>query len=572
MRGVFNLAVLIVKNMILNRKNNMKDIRKVLLASLMINSISASFAQDNNYDALSRLFSQTAPSGSARFQALGGSHSALGADISSNSSNPAGLGFYTRSEFSISPSFQINSNASSYIDTKKTNANTDNFNIANIGIVFGGQEPRYKDSWRGSWSISYNRQSSLYNKVSFAGRNLQSSLMDSFAEITNRDIKDNGLSLQDFENGLLNDAPSFLYQSDMYYWSFLVNPNGTNTDPFVGAEQGKSVDQRYDFQASGRTSQWTIGYGGTANEKFYIGFSLGLPSFRYETQTDFSENIVNYDAIRSFGLSKYLTTTGQGINLTVGTIIKPTNSLRIGATITTPTWYSIDETTSSTLNVDIDPTKNGGIRLSSDVLSGGNTIGSKLVSLGYGINTTGGTSYITRIPRLSTQPVSSNYELRTPFKASGGVAYFFDKKGFISADVEYVAYKGMKLSTNMNDAYFKGDLDFYTKSIQNTYRNVLNVKLGGEYRIGLFAARGGIAYYQNPYNSNFDNNAVNRAMMVYSAGVGVKTGTFYVDLTGMFGKTQQAYNPYVLNDSSLYATAIMDQSWTRGVLTFGVYF
>jgi hypothetical protein len=123
----------------------------------------------------------------------------------------------------------------------------------------------------------------------------------------------------------------------------------------------------------------------------------------------------------------------------------------------------------------------------------------------------------------------------------------------------------MKLSTNMNDAYFKGDLDFYTKSIQNTYKNVLNVKVGGEYRMGLFAARGGFAYYQNPYNSNFDNDAVNRAMMVYSAGVGIKTGTFYVDLTGLYGKTQQAYNPYVLNDSSLYATAIMDQSWTRGV-------
>ncbi len=558
--------------MILNRKNNMKDIRKVLLASLLMSSISASFAQDNNYDALSRLFSQTAPSGSARFQALGGNHSALGADISSNSSNPAGLGFYTRSEFSISPSFQINSNASSYIDTKKTNANTDNFNIANIGIVFGGQEPRYKDSWRGSWSISYNRQSSLYNKVSFAGRNLQSSLMDSFGEITNRDIKDNGLSLQDFKDGLTNDAPNFYYQSDMYYWSFLINPNGTSSDPFVGAEGGKSVDQRYDFQASGRTSQWTIGYGGTANEKFYIGFSLGLPSFRYETQTDFSENIVNYDAIRSFAFSKYLTTTGQGINLTVGTIIKPTNNFRIGATITTPTWYSIDETTSSTLNVDVDPSKMGGIKLSSDVISGGNMIGSKLVSLGYGINTTGGTSYITRIPKLSTQPVSSNYELRTPFKASGGVAYFFGKKGFLSADVEYVAYKGMQLSTNMNDAYFKGDLDYYTKSIQNTYKNVLNIKVGGEYRMGLFAARGGFAYYQNPYNSNFDNDAVNRAMMVYSAGVGIKTGTFYVDLTGLYGKTQQAYNPYVLNDSSLYATAIIDQSWTRGVLTFGVYF
>jgi hypothetical protein len=71
-------------------------------------------AQDNNYDALAKMFSTTAPTGTARFQALGGNHSALGADVSSASGNPAGLGFYTRSEFSFTPTYQSISNSSLY--------------------------------------------------------------------------------------------------------------------------------------------------------------------------------------------------------------------------------------------------------------------------------------------------------------------------------------------------------------------------------------------------------------------------------------------------------------------------
>ena len=119
------------------------------------------FGQDNNLDALSKLFSQSNPSGTARIQALGGNHAALGADVSSASGNPAGLGFYTRSEFSFTPAFQSTSNGSAYITSNKTTGNSDNFNIANIGVVFGGQQPTYREGWRGNFAITYSRQNTL---------------------------------------------------------------------------------------------------------------------------------------------------------------------------------------------------------------------------------------------------------------------------------------------------------------------------------------------------------------------------------------------------------------------------
>ncbi len=543
-----------------------------LIASFAIGTHTLS-AQDNNYESLARLFSQTAPNGSARMQALGGNHSALGADVSNTSGNPAGLGFYTRSEFSFSPAYQQVSNNSAYIvNTSTKDANTENFNVANIGIVFAGEPPAYRSSWRGNWAITYNRQNTLYNKVSFAGTNYASSMVDNFANITNQDIRDNNLSLSDFKTGLYSDAPNFLYQSDMYYWSFLVTPNGTSADPFVGAEPGKSVQQNYNFESTGRTSQWTIGYGGTANEKFYLGFSLGIPSFRYETKSTYSENFINYDAIQSFDQTKSLVTTGTGLNLTAGFIYKPNNTLRFGASIVTPTWYNIDETTSSSLKVNVDAAKTG-IVFAENPGTDAINIANKLASLGYGIVFNNNRYYVRSIPKLSTQPVDVTYQLNTPFKASGGVALFFGKKGFLSADLEYVAYKGMKLSTTMNDDYTASELSYSTQLIKRNYRNVLNMKVGGEYRIGQISLRAGVAYNADPYETSIDTGTkFDRSQTIYSGGLGYRDKTFYIDAACLFAQSQQSYAPYVLSNSADFASATIKNTWIKGMLTFGIYF
>ena len=50
-------------------------------------------------------YSQSKISGSARMQGMGGGYTALGADATNAYSNPAGLGFYNRSELSITPVF-----------------------------------------------------------------------------------------------------------------------------------------------------------------------------------------------------------------------------------------------------------------------------------------------------------------------------------------------------------------------------------------------------------------------------------------------------------------------------------
>src|SRR6195952_609279 len=64
-------------------------------------------------------FGWNGPSGAARTQAIGGAIGALGADISANYVNPAGLGFYKTSDFIVSPGYSFMNNKSSFRgDTK----------------------------------------------------------------------------------------------------------------------------------------------------------------------------------------------------------------------------------------------------------------------------------------------------------------------------------------------------------------------------------------------------------------------------------------------------------------------
>src|SRR5712664_957975 len=90
----------------------------------------SSFGQTYAEEAL--IFSRINPGGSARIQAMGGSQVALGGDYSSSFSNPAGLGFFNRSEatFSLGTNF-YNSNSSFFVNSPTVTSSTDsksNFN------------------------------------------------------------------------------------------------------------------------------------------------------------------------------------------------------------------------------------------------------------------------------------------------------------------------------------------------------------------------------------------------------------------------------------------------------------
>src|SRR5580658_4983078 len=79
-------------------------------------------------------YSQLTFGGTARSSAMAGSMGALGADFSTLSVNPAGIGVYRRSEISITPQITFQSTGSTYNGTSSDDQKM-NMNLGNIGIV-----------------------------------------------------------------------------------------------------------------------------------------------------------------------------------------------------------------------------------------------------------------------------------------------------------------------------------------------------------------------------------------------------------------------------------------------------
>jgi len=121
-------------------------------------SSSLVLSAQNSADALR--FSQFGIGGTARTIAIGGSIGALGADFSVASTNPAGLGAYRSSEFTMTPSLFLNNVDANLVDggTNPSGQNITNFNFSNIGVVFNKNIDRDNSKWKTSnFSIGINR-------------------------------------------------------------------------------------------------------------------------------------------------------------------------------------------------------------------------------------------------------------------------------------------------------------------------------------------------------------------------------------------------------------------------------
>ncbi len=513
------------------------NIFKTLGLSMVIFSVNA---QDYSSDAFR--FSQLInPAGSSRMRALGGDYSAIGADVSNISGNPAGLGLYTRSEFSVSAGLNNLQTNTNYINTTNIDSKS-NFGLNNLAVVFGNNSRGYANNgWKsGNFGISYNKNSNLFNNFSFAGLNNKSSIADSFVEQVNRDSKNTGTYL-DGTDQFNPDTRVAQTPEAMYYQMYLVEPAASGGVPYKRFDYTNptATQQRGNFLSEGKTSQWTFAYGANYKDKLYLGVSGGIASLNYDFTNSQTDSFTGGKFLNDFTSNQYLTVKGKGVNISGGLIFRPNNLVRIGATIHSPTWYSISESFDQ--------------------------------NIAANVNQNNTASIPKNLGAVSVAPYDFDYELRTPMKASAGIAVFLGKKGFITADAEYVGYNTMKLtattlSPSDNSAFTKDN----TRYINQDYKNIVNLKLGGELRAGNVHFRGGVAYLADPYKVKYDN--IDRSRLAYSGGIGYKSNSFYMDLTGSYSTYKLAFTPYTLNNTADYASAKIDTKNSNFGFTFGTYF
>ena len=488
------------------------------------------------FDALR--FSQTYIGGSARTQALGGSNVALGAEMTSISGNPAGLGMYNRSEISITPGFTFGTNQTNLNGSKVNNQSTYG-HLDNIGLVINNSNGGVGGWLGGSFGFSVNKINDFNSEYKYSASNSQNSIIDYFIESANGIPAGNFPSLEE-----ASDITTLAYYTYLIGPQNVIDPANPDDEYFsdVTSFIRPTLNQEELIKTSGSQYQWSLSYGGNLADVLYVGFGLGVVSINYNAQKtfiesdfDYSADDPTYDPITAVTLDEDLKIKGTGFNATFGLILRPVSFFRLGASITTPTMYQLDDTYNATLAADWN-------NFFYSDLVGGDTV----------------LNYL----EARTADVVSRYSLSTPLKATVGTAIFLGKLGFITADIEYLDYSSAWLKSN--DFSMDADNDY----IKNNFTEALNLKAGVEIRLDALRLRAGYALDQVPTNVDLDYKSANQRI---SAGVGLHMENFFADFTIINSQVNGSYSPYLLADNSQPEV----QLWTNnfsGLLTLGFSF
>jgi hypothetical protein len=491
-------------------------------------------------------FAQTIPTmgANARIQGIGGAATAIGGDISSASVNPAGLGFLQRSEITFSPSLSLLGSDATYNLGSQNTPTQDaklNFNFAQLGAAFALPSSNSSGYKGGAFSISYSRLNSFHRRTSYEGTNSQNSIIDYFLNQADG-IPWNSI----YPSGGATDLLALAYDSYLISEDFDFDNGGQNT--YYSVVPIAPTLQRETIEYSGSQSQWNFSYGGNYNDKLFFGAGLGIQSFKYKEEKRYEETVTGQPtdptqtkALNSLVIGENLSVSGTGVNLTAGVIYRPIYAIRLGASITTPTYFSVNDTYNASLDA--------------------------LYNNFYFGDDENENPIILNDVNASTLDVESTYNLATPLRASLGAAFFVGKFGFISADVDFINYESSKLLSPPQEFSFTAD----NQTIKNLYASTMNYRLGAELRLNTFYLRGGVGLYGNTMKEEFRPTNEAAFQTRISGGLGIHKKAFYVDLAVVQQATNNAYTPYNLSDNS-NPTINIKNTTTNVVATVGFHF
>lgn len=483
-------------------------------------------------------FSQTYPGGTAMNIALGGANVALGAELTSITGNPAGLGLYNRSEIAITPGFTFAEYKTSVNGNDTRNQDTYG-HLGNIGFVINNTKNEVGGWLGGSFGFSVNKINDFNAEYKYSLVNDQNSLVDYFIESAN------GLPAWQ-----MDDLVNAVDLTTLAYHTYLIGPlevldTSLPDDQYfsdITSFARPTVQQSETVRTSGNQYQWNLSYGGNLADVLYIGFGVGVVSLDYraekfyeETMFDYSAEDPTYDPINFIYADEELRIEGTGVNATAGIILRPVSFIRLGASITTPTVYNLTDRYNAGLAADWN-------------------------NFFYG-DLVGGDTTLNYVEARGAEALS-RYSLTTPFKASGGAAVFFGKLGFVTVDVEYLDYRNIWLQGD--DFLLDADNDF----ILANFSEALNIRSGAEMRLDDLRLRAGYAIDNVPLTADWDYKSPNHRI---SVGAGLHFENFFTDLTVLNGFTKSTYRPYSLADGSAPQVEFRNNRWST-LLTLGYKF
>lgn len=469
-------------------------------------------------------YSQTYPGGTARSTAMGGAFGSLGANFYSATQNPAGLGMYRSSELTITPELQYISADSRYYGNE-VNDYKYNFNISNLGYVHSFQKNE-SGFIGGAIAFGFNRINNFNLSSKTSGINNFNSMAHSMAESANNNGNPVGIDdLLPFDEWLFYDGQLIYDQADGYYT--------TEPDIDYSIDTLRSgIEQISTFGSTGRMNEWLFSAGFNYNHILYFGATFSLINVVYKEDVGYNEYDGEDSQWEFYYFNNNMRTTGLGVTGKFGLIVRPVPFLRIGGAYHLPVSYSMNMTYNAYLEsrytdpqwVTIKPQDSNG-------------------------------NYIDN--------GESKYKLITPAKAVGSVSFTIGSFAMLAVDVEYINYTKMRLKGTY--ATYPEDAN---ETINSIYRKALNVKTGGEFRIGKLYLRGGFDYLQSPYAKGEINEKADQ--YIITSGIGLRSKSFFVDFTYAYHFYDERTILYAYQ--TRYNTANYDIAKSRFMMTFGFKF
>ncbi|MGB3848359.1 MAG: hypothetical protein WA958_00205 [Tunicatimonas sp.] len=483
-----------------------------------------------------RLFSPSQTVGTARVQGFGGAGFSLGGDISASALNPAGLGFYNRSSIAVTPFFRGIETNTNLGGVASENNYLGDYGVASFGIVFSKPKDNVVPSrFRGgSFAVTFNQTNTYSFTNTFGGNTTDFSFID---DVSGRA---GGINVATLDAELEQNPPQIPDYIAAAYDNFLINAvfdeNGVHDGTYVASlPPGVLAQPIGTSETSGRMNQWNFSYGGNFDNKLYVGGSIGLMSFRQERQNLYREsyiypqeydnflnednfffpaanNPLSIDYVDDIQLTEVQEVIGTGVNANLGIIYRPIEALTVGVSFLTPTIFGVEE-----LNY-FDFTSN--IR---------------------GLQLSDSSDFLEQVNPLSRGNEGLlSYNLKTPARLGVGASYFFEKYGFLTADVEYVRYPGYRFSSSDNAV--SDIMSGTNREVEEIYQSTVNYRLGGEFRYSVLRLRLGYAMFMDP--TDFQDDTLNRNRQSISGGVGVITSSFFADLAVISSQFDTDARPY----------------------------
>lgn len=480
-----------------------------------------------------RFFTQDDLGGSARFQALSGSFGALGGDLSSIMVNPAASSVFQYNEIGGSMGFFNTNNSANYFGTENTDDDLQ-LELNQLGAVIV-----LENSGSGPWKklafgINAQMKSSFDNTLSIAGENNRHGLDEYFLNYAAgvdfdqlRVFEDMGETVSG-RYAFLGSNDGFGHQQAFLGYQSYVFDYDSDTNSYVSSALYNSVLHNHQYKTRGNNWAIAMNFSAQYEDWLYLGANLNLHAVELSQQTRTLEyGYAQESLLKEVYFENQLYTSGGGVSAQFGAILKPTSSLRLGLSYTTPTWYGLeDELTQyvETINTDEE-----GIRF--DQFINPNVIN-----------------------------VYEKYTVKTPAELRGSMAFIFGKQGLISFDYIRKNHQNAHISPS-DDAVFQQ----INNQIESQWEATNSYRLGTEWRRGGISLRGGYHMDESPYR----DTSVFGDLTGFSLGLGFNFGNNTFDIAYVNSDRNSEHRLY---DVGLTDVAQISSSISRITLSLNLKF